>query len=101
MFAPYVPRSGVCWRRKGAKSDRGPDGNARRGEGGCMLWPFDEGAFAEGDDGDCVVWMGAPVSPPPPIKDEMAMLVPGRIAWPRPGSSLAAAKLGGYCERGG
>lgn len=70
-----------------------------------MLWPLDDGALVAGDDCDCdcVVWAGAPVSPPPPMRDEMDMLlpVPGRNAWPRPGSSLLAPKLGGYWARCG
>lgn len=45
-----------------------------------MLWPLGTGALVGGEGCDCAVWLSAPVSPPPPIRDEMDMLLPGRNA---------------------
>jgi hypothetical protein len=68
-------------------------GKARLGDGGCMLWLFGRGALVGGDGCVCDLCTGALVSPPPPIIDEMDMLLPGRCIGPRPGSSLCAPKL--------
>lgn len=59
-----------------------------------MAWT----AVVGGDVCDCDVWATALVSPPP-IRDEMDMLLPGRCTDPRPGSSLLAAKAEAYGGR--
>jgi hypothetical protein len=56
-----------------------------------MLWLLGSVALVGGEGCGWEAWVEAAASPPP-MRDEMDMLLPGRCDWPSAGTSLLGAK---------